>query len=199
MNIKRYLQNFGELVREFRRSAGLSQEALAMHLDIHRNSVTSIEAGLVDTSMMLAGKILDLMKASSINISYSDSFLSYSGNSNPFVRIDDYRLYRLLTTSIKTTREQAGLSRETLARIIGLHRNTIERFERADTVLRHGSLILLYEALGIDAVARFCRPGLKGWEKGFVFYSSNNIKKFELERCVHAQPDFANRFEQKNV
>lgn len=57
---------------------------------------------------------------------------------------------RALAARFRDAREQQGLSQESLARLSGVHRVTVARFEAGDLDLRFTTLAKLATALGVS-------------------------------------------------
>lgn len=59
---------FGEVLRELRRRAGLSQEALALEAGIQRNYVSLIERGLNSPSLRVLFKLAQTLQVSTAEL-----------------------------------------------------------------------------------------------------------------------------------
>jgi len=158
-----YLMACGMEFQRARLARGLSRERLAELSGVHVNTIGSLERGEHDINSTTKCWILAALGCKSIVM--EDGFDSIVLNDEPgtFPRIDiqdmpDSCIIRIIGQVLRERREQVGLTLHQVARLAGIHHNTLWNIERGLVSTTGINLHKIYRALDVHIVT----PGPDG-------------------------------------
>lgn len=162
---ERLIRNFGRIVAAERVKHGLSQECLSEMADLHRNAVSKIERGCDD---ILFDSLTNLCLALGFNravIDFNSQCINYSASGPGMRPLYDEGVYRKMGILFETLRKEQDLSREKLADLIGIHRNTVQRIEKGTTEICASTLLSIYRYFGVSEVRTIHKEKLPASER----------------------------------
>jgi transcriptional regulator with XRE-family HTH domain len=149
----------GERIASLRRSAGLSQAELAELAGLHYNTVSSIEKGRCDPSVVAFSLIQVRLGSPGIELSRED-FAAIEpdgrGLPRPFEEPELAPPYivAFMGGQVRRRRLELGISQGELAASAGVHLNTVWNFERGLVAPSTTTVWSIYRSLGIRRVTR---------------------------------------------
>ncbi len=156
-----YIRSLSKAIAVERRCQGMSQERLAELCDLHRNSITLIERGLSDFTIVTFSRLCLALGISRCGLDHTRerAFIINNGPKGP--PLSDRMVTETIAYFIDYLRLRYDISRERLALLAGVHRNTIARIEDATIAARVGTLVRLYRHFGV-AEANMTSPEYNG-------------------------------------
>ncbi|HMB01795.1 MAG TPA: helix-turn-helix transcriptional regulator [Spirochaetota bacterium] len=143
----------GRFIAQIRRFRGLSQERLAEIADVHRNTIANFEIGEKDLNIVSFSHIAQALDLGSLD--YDPEQKKINGSLKPLKPFfpAEKKLLLVLGQAVDTLRRHSNLSRETLEKHTGVHRNTISRIEKAACTVRLFTLTNLYDYFKVQKVS----------------------------------------------
>lgn len=151
------LRRAGEAFAAIRNARGLTQAELARAARLHVNTVSNIERGTGEPSILALGLLC--LELGCARIDFDDEgFLPVPGEGTdpsrlpPGMRDDEEAMAVHQGARIRERRLAAGMGLQELARAAAVHPNTLRNFERGRAALSVLSAYRIYRVLGIPYV-----------------------------------------------
>jgi transcriptional regulator with XRE-family HTH domain len=164
--LKAMLRDSGASIASLRKAEGYSQAQLAELAGVHQNTITNIERGAVDPSVMCLNYIYLRLRCKGIEV-FDEGFCpipALDAKELPFPKLMDVSpgiMISVMGKLVVEWRKAKGLSLKDLAGESGVHVNTIWNFENGLVVPSTSTIYSIYKTLKISQVI--------GSESGIVF------------------------------
>lgn len=149
INEDNYIRSLSNAIAAERQYQNISQERLAELCDLHRNSITLIERGVSDFSVVTLSKLCLALGISRCGLDHVRERVHIKNNGPKGPPLPDHMINETIAYFVDSLRKKYDISRERLGLHTGVHRNTIARIENAAVSVRIGTLVRLYRRFGI--------------------------------------------------
>lgn len=158
MDDAEYLVTIGHEFQRARIARGLSREELAWAAGVHVNTISIIERGERDISVMTQKSILAALGCVGLEILSDRLIIILDEKPGSIARIDiqampESMIIELVGNALHEARTRSGLSLEELALRVGVHRNSLWNYEHGLVVPCCLVVYRLYWILGISRVS----------------------------------------------
>lgn len=149
INEDNYIRSLSNAIAAERRYQDMSQERLAELCDLHRNSITLIERGMSDFTVVTLSKFCLALGISRCGLDHVRERVHIRNNGPKGPPLPDRMVNETIAYFVDSLRIKYDISRERLGLHTGVHRNTIARIENAAVSVRIGTLVRIYRHFGI--------------------------------------------------
>ncbi|MCE1229648.1 MAG: transcriptional regulator [Firmicutes bacterium] len=155
--MQKMLRAFGQRLAVLRKDQGMTQPDLAFATGLSLNTISNVERGLHDPSVLTASLIQVHLGSPGLELS-DDGFLPVASTlppgKLPFPNLVEPLPVMILNIGavIQKRRQSMGLTQESLSRISGVHLNTLWNLERGLVVPSISTMFRLLRSLNVRQV-----------------------------------------------
>jgi transcriptional regulator with XRE-family HTH domain len=151
------LRDAGAMIASMRRAEGLSQAELAVAASVHYNTVSNVEQGAADPSLLVFSLILVRLRCPGLAIDEAGfrplAPLSRAGPEPlPPAMLGQSTIVSVIGSRVRSRRLDLGLSQGELSGEAGIHLNTLWNLEKGLVAPSVSTMYRLYRSLGIIKV-----------------------------------------------
>jgi len=158
IEISDYLHTVATIISKRRKVCKLSREELAYYASLHTNTISSIERGDRDITIVSLIHIFAALGCTGVHIANDHYMADFTAETafpvqrQDILTIKDPELVRRIGLAVKEKRKKEGMKQEDLATSAGLHLNTVWNCEQGLVAPSGYTMYRMYKSLKVQTI-----------------------------------------------